>query len=78
MSDRASTTERASGARQRSVRVERAVRIKRTSERCERMSKRMSEWPSTSVCIHSDGCEFYATSLEGGSSLKIKSNKEGK
>ena len=24
---------------------------KRTSERCERMSERTSEWPSTSVCI---------------------------
>ena len=28
-----------------------AVRSKRTNELCERMSERMSEWPSTSVCI---------------------------
>ena len=36
---------------QRRARAKRAVRSKETSERCERMSERTSEWPSTSVCI---------------------------
>ena len=34
--------------------MKRAVRSKRTSERFERTSKRMSGWPSTTVCIF--GC----------------------
>ena len=34
-----------------SKRAKRAVRSKRTSEQCERMSERTSEWPSTYVSI---------------------------
>ena len=36
---------------QRSARAKRAVRSKRTSERCERTSERMSEWPGTNILI---------------------------
>ena len=36
---------------QRSARAKRAVRSKRTSERCQRTSERMSEWPSTYISI---------------------------
>ena len=44
-------SERANEWAQRRARAKRAVRSKQTSERCERMSKRTSEWPSTYVSI---------------------------
>jgi len=44
-------SERANEWAQRRARAKRAVRSKQTSERCERTSKRTSEWPSTSICI---------------------------
>ena len=47
-------SERSDQENERSARAKRVVRSKQTSERCERMSKRTSEWPSTSVCIF--GC----------------------
>ena len=44
-------SEQANERVQRSTRGKRVVRNKQMSERCERTSKRTSEWSSTSVCI---------------------------
>ena len=44
-------SERANEWAQRSARAKRAVRSKRMSERCERTSERMSEWPITNIPI---------------------------
>ena len=44
-------SEQANEWAQRSVQAKQAVRSKQTSERCERMSKRTSEWPSTYIWV---------------------------
>ena len=44
-------SERARKWAQRSARAKQARQSKRTSERCERMSKRTTEWPSTYIWV---------------------------
>ena len=47
-------------SKRESAQAKRAVRSKRTSERCERMSERTSEWPSTNVPISRDSESLWA------------------